>query len=60
MQQAHQEATVPQGPREDTDSRTLMERLGRRIEWAYSYVTHNRVYVVYRVPNDSFEPSTVE
>ena len=37
-----------------------MDRLGRRIEWAYSYVAHDRVSVVYRAPNDSFEPPLVE
>jgi hypothetical protein len=37
-----------------------MDRLGRRIQWVYSYVTRNRVYVVYREPNEPFEPTTAE
>jgi hypothetical protein len=43
-----------------TGARTALDQLGRQIEWVHSYVTRDRVYRIYRVPNEAFEPTTVE
>lgn len=45
---------------EPNESDGRLDRLGRPIQWVHSYVTRDRVYCVYRVANDSFEPATVE
>jgi len=45
---------------EQNEPRTTLGQLGRQIQWVYSYVTRDRVYCVYRVPNEPFEPTTVE
>jgi hypothetical protein len=44
---------------EPNESRTTLD-LGRQIQWVHSYVIRDRVYFVYRVPNEPFEPTTVE
>jgi hypothetical protein len=51
---------VPQYLSGHDQRRTTMDQLGRRIQWVHSYVTRDRVYYVYRVPNESFEPTTAE
>jgi hypothetical protein len=45
---------------EHNELRTTVDQLGRRVQWVHSYVTRDRVYYVYRVPNEPFEPTTVE
>jgi hypothetical protein len=51
---------APQYLSEPNESRTTLDQLGRQIQWVHSYVTRDRVYFVYRVPNQPFEPTTVE
>jgi hypothetical protein len=45
---------------EPNESRTTLDQLGRQGQWGHSYVIRDRVYFVYRVPNEPFEPTTVE
>jgi hypothetical protein len=51
---------MPQYPSEHTGPRTSVDRLGRSIQWVHSYVTRDRVYYVYRVPNEPLESTSAE
>jgi hypothetical protein len=51
---------MPQHLSEYNEPRTTVDRVGRQIQWVHSYVTRDRVYCVYRVRNESFEPTTAE
>jgi hypothetical protein len=57
---SHTDKWVPQYPREPSQPRTTVDQLGRQIQWVHSYVTRDRVYYVYQVPNEPFEPMPVE
>jgi hypothetical protein len=37
--------------------RTSLDQLGRQIQWVHSYLTRDRVYYGYRVPDEAFEPA---
>jgi hypothetical protein len=50
----------PQYLSEPNERRTTLDQLGRQVQWVHSYVIRDRVYLVYRVPNEPFEPTTVE
>ena len=43
-----------------TGAHTALDQLGRQIEWVHGYVTRDRGYCIYRVPNETVEPTTVE